>query len=54
MVPFSNKLFWMTGKRICLASSWSPCIRESKTVLDSGFQVLEVDFLSVELGFQIP
>ena len=32
----------------------SPCVRESKTVLDSGFQVQEVDSLSVELGFQIP
>ena len=32
----------------------SPCVRESKTVLDSGFQVQEVDSLSVELGFRIP
>ena len=32
----------------------SPCVRESKTVLDSRFQVQEVDSLSVELGFRIP
>ena len=39
----------------CIVNSQnSPRVRESKIVLDSGFQVLDSSFLSVEFGFWIP
>ena len=42
-----------------LSKIWSPHVRESKTVLDSGFHAVDYGFqilnsLSLELGFQIP
>ena len=54
----SHIKFWFP--KVCLKRVFSPNVRESKAILDSGFHILDSrsqywtsDTLSVELGFQI-
>ena len=56
--PYFIKQWWNMG----LPTDWSPHVRESKTILDSGFQILDSSFgqwnldpgFQTLVGFQIP